>query len=121
MTPASYVAGFLFASSLISTYGCMVRPGEIVEYRSGWRTVRVERIIDSEQLTARQKASECVANAGLEEAVHTRFAVVSYVQGRLKLTRVLPVSETAPWNIGDHLRVNVQDCNAPITVAPATQ
>lgn len=101
--------GGVLAACLFALAGCAGLAASHADFVAGWRTGRVEALGRAGEL-ARGMYHDCAPRAGADEP----YAVVRYHDGGLR-TRALGTTRLPPdLRVGDTVRVDVLDCNAPL-------
>lgn len=105
---------FLFIVVLGALSGCATAGPD----NAGWRTGWVHEIVEGKNVRKTGKGSECVRALPAEQVARSRFAVIWYHQGRKSRPQTVLLSDWSGVLIGDKVRVNIYNCNLPISRIP---
>lgn len=93
--------------------GCATSPTAQNKDAQNWKAGRVHKIVEGKDLKDIRER-ECVVVLPTEEIQRSLFAVVRYSKGRGQQNRTVKIPESSDLKVGDHVRINLSDCTAPI-------
>jgi hypothetical protein len=112
------VAWFLFVIAAFSIAGCASTPDDVAVKSSGWREGWIHAIVAGKDFNKNATGSECVATLSSEQIAANRFAVVRYHVWRKSRPRTVLMPESSDLQVGDKVRINIDDCTASISRLP---